>query len=107
LLHEGHNVVALARSKGPLDELQAKYPKQARALAADLADFSFANKAAELALQEFGAIHGLVFNHATLGPLAKIADMNAEDWKAGLDINVCSAIAFVRLCSGRKSRCAK
>ncbi|MCJ1476984.1 hypothetical protein MMC13_005655 [Lambiella insularis] len=96
LLREGNNVVVLARSKVPLEELQSQHPKQVRFLAGDMTDFSLAEKAAELTLREFGQIDGVLVNHGTLLPVTKIADSNIEEWKRHFDVNFFSAVAFTR-----------
>ena len=91
----GHNLVVLARSKAPLDEFQAKHPKQVRVLAGDMADFSLAAKAANLAMQEFGQIDGLIVNHGLLPPVTRVADSDAEAWRKTFDVNFFSAVALV------------
>ena len=96
LLHEGHNVVVMARTKSPLDELKSRHPKQVRVLTGDMADLSIAKRAADLARKEFGQVDGLIINHAVFPPATKIADSKVEDWKHHFDINLFSAIALVR-----------
>lgn len=95
LLHDGNNVVILARSRAPLEELKDQYPKQVRVLTGDMADFSIAKRAAGLATSEFGQIDGLVINHGQLSPVTRIADSNVEEWKISFDIGFFSAIELV------------
>lgn len=92
---ESNNVVVLARSKAPLEELRAQYPGQVRVLSGDLADFSMGRKAAELAVQEFGQIDGLIVNHGMLPRTAKLDDSDPAEWRQCFDVNFFSAIAFV------------
>ena len=95
LLHSGNNVVVLARSRAPLEELKDQYPKQVRVVTGDMADFSIAKRAAELATSEFGQIDGLVINHGLLSPVTRVADSKVEEWKKSFDINFFSAIELV------------
>ena len=95
LLQQGNNVVVLARSEKPLQELQAQHPKQARALAGDMANFDLATKAVELSNREFGQIDGLIINHGVLTPVTRVADSHPENWRQNFDVNFFSAIAFV------------
>jgi len=61
----------------------------------DMADFSIAKRAAELATSEFGQIDGLVINHGLLSPVTRIANSKVEEWKKSFDINFFSAIELV------------
>lgn len=92
---ESNNVIVLARSKAPLEELRAQYPSQVGVLSGDLVDFSLGRKAAELAVKEFGQIDGLIVNHGMLPRTAKVDDSDPEEWRSCFDINFFSAIAFV------------
>lgn len=92
---ESNNVVLLARTKAPLEELRAQYPRQVRILSGDLADFSMGRKAAELAVMEFGQIDGLIVNHGMLPRTAKVDDSDPDEWRQCFDINFFSAIALV------------
>ncbi|KAI4136168.1 MAG: hypothetical protein LQ347_000025 [Umbilicaria vellea] len=93
---ESNNVVLLARTKAPLEELRAQYPRQVRILSGDLADFSMGRKAAELAVMEFGQIDGLIVNHGMLPRTAKVDDSDPDEWRQCFDINFFSAIALVK-----------
>ena len=95
LLREGNNVVVLARSKVPLEDLRSKYSEKVRVMAGDMADFSSGKKAAEFTMKEFGQIDGLVLNHGTLPPVTRVSDSNAEDWRHNFDVNFFSCVAFV------------
>lgn len=95
MLREGHNVIVLARSKEPLEQLQNEYPSQTRYLPGDMADFALAKKASELAVKEFGKIDGLIVNQGTIEPVTRIADAVTEDWRKAFDVNFFSAVAFV------------
>lgn len=88
-------MVVVARTKAPLEELQARYPKQVRTLTGDMADFSLAKKIADLTIKEFGQIDGLVVNHGLLPPVSDVAESDLESWKKHFDVNFFSAIALV------------
>ncbi|KAA6412540.1 MAG: short-chain dehydrogenase [Lasallia pustulata] len=93
---ESTNVVLLARSKAPLEELRKRHPRHVRVLNGDLADFSMGGKAAELAVREFGQIDGLIVNHGMLPRTANVDDSDPEEWRQCFDVNFFSAVAFVK-----------
>lgn len=93
---QSHNVVVVARSREPLQKLKDEYAKQVEILNGDLADFSLAQQAVDLALKSFGRLDGMVLNHGILGQVGKIADADPEQWKQGFDVNFVSLVAFVR-----------
>jgi NAD(P)-dependent dehydrogenase (short-subunit alcohol dehydrogenase family) len=64
-------------------------------LAGDLSDFSLASKAVARANERWGRLDGLIVNHGSLEPVAKIADVGVEEWRKGFDGNVFSALALV------------
>ena len=84
-----------ARTKAPLEELKTQYPKQVAVLAGDMGDFSVSTQLADLALEKFGQIDGLVFNHAVFEPATRIENAKAEDWRRHFDVNIFSAISLV------------
>ena len=85
----------MARSQEPLQQLKDQYKGQVEFLSADLADLSVGKKAVDLAVSSFGRLDGLILNHATLGPVGRIADSDPEAWKNGFDVNFFSMVAFV------------
>lgn len=89
------NLVILARSKEPLQQLKDQYKGQVEVLSGDLSDLSFGQKAVDLAISAFGRLDGVVINHGILGPVGKIAEADLEAWKGGFDVNYLSAVAFV------------
>ena len=96
LVSQTHNVVVLARSDGPLKDLESTHPRQVRTLAGDLSDFTLAPKSVELAVQEFGQLDGLVINHGAMFGVNRISDLDITDWQKMFDVNFFSAVAFVR-----------
>ncbi|KAL8751193.1 MAG: hypothetical protein Q9184_006147, partial [Pyrenodesmia sp. 2 TL-2023] len=92
LTNNSHNVVLLARTTGPLEQLKKLSPKQVSICAGDLAEFSFAQKAVEIAVKDFGRLDGLILNHGVLEPATRIANSDPEAWRRCFDINFFSLI---------------
>ena len=95
LLNQSHNVVVLARSKEPLDELANKYPGRVKVLAGDMSDFTLSQKAVDLTMSAFGSLDGLIINHGILAPVSRVKNSEAEAWRKSFDVNFFSAVAFV------------
>ncbi|KAM0806043.1 hypothetical protein BDR22DRAFT_816903 [Usnea florida] len=94
LLKRSHNVVLIARTEQPLQELRTKYPDQVLVLAGDLADRSLAQEAVDGAVSKFKALDGLIINHGMMEPVTKIENSDIGDWKKLFDVNFFSAVAF-------------
>ncbi|CAI7659503.1 unnamed protein product [Penicillium pancosmium] len=90
------NVVVVARTLAPLQALKEKYPKQVEVVNGDLADFSLAQKAVDVAVSTFGRLDGMVLNHGVLGQVGKIDVASTDEWKAGFDVNFFSLVAFTK-----------
>lgn len=101
LIEASHNVILLARSDAPLQELKSKYPQQVRVIAADLSDAAVAERTVSSTLAG-GQIDGLVLNHGTLEPVTRVADGSIETWKRGFDVNFFSAVAWVSISLNRR-----
>ena len=95
LLTNSHNVVVIARTEQPLEELRKRYPDKVLVLAGDLGDFSLATKAVDSAIKVFGRLDGLIVNHGIMDPVTKIETSEIDQWKKLFDINFFSAVAFV------------
>ncbi|RMJ21389.1 short-chain dehydrogenase [Aspergillus sp. HF37] len=93
---QAHNVVVVARSPEPLQNLKAQYNKQVEVLNGDLGDFSLAQKAVDLAVKSFGRLDGMILNHGVLGQVGNIAQADLQGWKDGFDINFISLVAFIK-----------
>ena len=104
LISTSHNVVILARSNEPLENLRTKNPKQIRALAGDLNNFAIAKQAVESAIEAFGQLDGLVVNHGAMFGVDTVADCDIDEWRKMFDVNYFSAVAFVRLQVRRSGR---
>ncbi|KAL8758016.1 MAG: hypothetical protein Q9199_001800 [Rusavskia elegans] len=96
LIHESHNVVLLARTAGPLENLKARSPGQVSICTGDLADFSLAERSVAIAKEDFGQLDGLILNHGILAPATRIADSSPKEWQHCFDVNFFSLVAFVK-----------
>ncbi|KLU83121.1 short-chain dehydrogenase [Magnaporthiopsis poae ATCC 64411] len=96
LIRSSHKVVLASQTESPLKELKEQHPSQVAYLAADLTCSEAASQLAELAVKTFGRIDGLVINHGTLSPLARLENANIDEWKKAFDINLFSGVALVK-----------
>lgn len=97
LLKKSHNVVLIARTEQPLEELRTRYPEQVLVLAGDLGDISLAQKAVDSALTRFEALDGVIVNHGMMDPVTKIETSDIGEWRKLFDVNFFSAVAFVSI----------
>ena len=95
VVNEGHNVVVTARNASALEEFQKEAPDQIRTVAGDIRDASHATIITVAAETVFGQIDGLVINHGTMDPVARIASSTADEWRECFDTNLFSAITLV------------
>ncbi|PNS15814.1 hypothetical protein CAC42_4266 [Sphaceloma murrayae] len=98
LLKQNHNLVVVARSRGPLDNLKQQYGDQVQVLSGDLSDFSLGKSALDLATSTWNRLDGLILNHGVLDPVARVAQANPEEWRKCFDINFFSFVASVQAC---------
>ena len=96
LLEDGHHVVLAARRERELDEMAQRYPDQALAVATDVADSS----AVEHLYKRIKDIHGrldVLFNNAGAFMASReIADVDWEDWRRVLAVNLDGAFLMAR-----------
>jgi NAD(P)-dependent dehydrogenase (short-subunit alcohol dehydrogenase family) len=86
----GHQVALLARRKDRLDEAAAEAGNGAVAIECDATDDTSAASAIAEAAASLGGIDGLVYTPA-IGPLVRMEDMDAAQWRQVFDINVIGA----------------
>ena len=102
LAGDGANVVVAARRPDPLtalaDEVHATTGRRSLAIPTDIADLEQCASLVRRTVDEFGHIDVLV-NVATAGgsPTASIADIDWEDYRAALDVNVVATMELCRL----------
>ncbi|TDZ35937.1 putative oxidoreductase [Colletotrichum spinosum] len=106
LLKDSHKLVLAARSKDQLEALKSEYPGQVEYVAGDLGDLKTIPKIAEVAVEKFGRIDGVVINHGVLEPVTRLENASIEDWKKAYDVNVFSGLALAQaaLAELRKSK---
>jgi len=87
---QGANVVAAARTAERLADIVRGLPDPARALAvsADISDLASCRHLAELAVDRFGGIDGVVNNAVWLPASAPMPDTMEADWSRAFDVNV-------------------
>ncbi|CAD6444109.1 2b2c8394-0d37-4d64-a10a-02fcf722d5ce [Sclerotinia trifoliorum] len=95
LLREKHNVVLVARTAEPMEELKKQYPEQVEVVVGDLSDFKIGPQAVDTTIKRFSKLDGLIVNHGILSPVKRIADSTPEEWRTLFDVNFFSALAFV------------
>ncbi|KAJ6115248.1 Short-chain dehydrogenase/reductase SDR [Penicillium sp. IBT 16267x] len=93
---QSHNVVVVARSLEPLQKLKEQYSKQVEVVNGDLADFSLAQKAVDIAIESFGQLDGMVLNHGILGQTGNVAVTDIAEWQAAFNVNFMSLVAFAK-----------
>ncbi|EME41376.1 hypothetical protein DOTSEDRAFT_73709 [Dothistroma septosporum NZE10] len=96
LLERSHNLVVVARSEGPLRELEKQYSGRVAVLTGDLSDFSLGQRIVDLAQEKFQKLDGVIVNHGVLDPVKKLADSTAEEWRAAYDVNFFSAVSIAK-----------
>lgn len=86
----GADVALLARRKERLESAVAEAGDKARAIECDVTDADSCAAAIDKAAAEMGGIDGIVYTPG-VGPLKKLADMDAETWRWVFDTNVTGA----------------
>jgi NAD(P)-dependent dehydrogenase (short-subunit alcohol dehydrogenase family) len=87
---QGVDVALLARRKERLESAVAEAGDTAVAIECDVTDEASCRAAIDKAAAELGGIDGLIYTPG-IGPLRKLADMDAETWRNVFDTNVTGA----------------
>ena len=90
LAQRGARVALLARRRGRLDDAAKEAGSGAVAVTCDVTDEASCRSAIAEAAAELGGIDALVYT-AGIGPLARLADTDAETWRRVFDTNVTGA----------------
>ncbi len=90
LAQRGADVALLARRRERLEAAAAEAGPNAVAIECDVTDASSCETALELAAKHLDGIDGLVYTPA-IGPLARIADTDADTWQRVFATNVTGA----------------
>lgn len=95
LANRQHQVVAVARSAGPLKELQQQYPSYIYDIPTDLTDRDSVDKLVDMITSTFEGVDILINNAGTLiNKLFK--ELSLEDWRAQIESNLISAINITK-----------
>jgi NADP-dependent 3-hydroxy acid dehydrogenase YdfG len=90
LAQRGARVALLARRRGRLDDAAKEAGSGAVAVTCDVTDEASCRSAIAEAAAELGGIDALVYTTG-IGPLARLADTDAETWRRVFDTNVTGA----------------
>lgn len=90
LARRGANVALLARRKERLEQAADEAGEGTLAIPCDVTDEKSCRAAIEEAARELGGIEALLYTPA-IGPLARIADVDADTWHRAFDTNVMGA----------------
>lgn len=96
LLEHSHNLVVVARTAGPLHELEEQYPGRVAVLAGNLNNVWLGQEIVDLALERFQKLDGVIVNHGVLNPVKRIADSMVEQWREAFDVNFFSAVSIAK-----------
>ena len=91
-----HNLVAVSRSAGSLDELKQRFGNRLQIVQGSLTSAEVSEKAISVALAQFGAINSVVANAGVLAPVAKVENADVGAWKDLFDINFFSVVQLVQ-----------
>jgi len=97
---EGSAVVVTARTEAEIEQVVAEIERaggRASAVTADLACEADSEKILRAARKAFGAIHILVNNAATYGPVQPIEKWSAQEWDQVMAVNLRAPMLLSRL----------
>lgn len=89
LIEEGATVVIADVQQDALDATAAEIG--ATGIRVDVTDLASVEALAAETVDRFGSV-GIVVNNAGVGPLARVADLTAADWKFMIDVNLWGVI---------------
>lgn len=95
LIEEGAQVLACARSEGPLRELAAEHPGQVQAQVCDMTDLGAVAALPAAALDAFGRLD-VVVNNAGLAPAGRFLDQGPDVWQEVFTVNVFAPVELAR-----------
>lgn len=84
----GARVALLARSAGAVGALADGIGAAAMAVPCDVGDWESVRSAVAAVMARFGRIDVMVNNAGVIEPIARLADADADDWGAAVDINL-------------------
>ncbi|KAK2873956.1 hypothetical protein FQN49_001959 [Arthroderma sp. PD_2] len=92
------NLILVARTEAPLQELKEKHGSQVEVVCGDVSDFSLARQAVCQALKSYGRLDGLIVNHGIIAPVVRLEQCDVKEWSKAYDVNLFSAVEFVKQC---------
>jgi len=95
VLRTGGKVVATARNIDKVADLEAKYPKAAKALALDVTDASQVDSAVTQGFAQFGQVNVLV-NNAGYGVAGAIEEVSEDEFMPMFETNVFGLLKVTR-----------
>jgi 2-deoxy-D-gluconate 3-dehydrogenase len=95
LVAEGAFVLAVARSTGDLEKLQASAPERIAIATVDMRNADEVAALADRAVAEFGRLD-VVVNNAGIAPAGKFSDQAQEQWDEVFDVNVRAPAVLAR-----------
>lgn len=96
MLADGHRVVLAARRLAPLKEIAGAYPDQALPVSVDVADPSAVDTLYERIDAEYGRLDALFNNAGAFMASTPIGDVDWNDWRRVLDVNLDGAFLMAR-----------
>jgi NAD(P)-dependent dehydrogenase (short-subunit alcohol dehydrogenase family) len=95
LAEDGHQVVAVARSKNPLKKLEAKNSENITAIPTDLTNREDVDKLCHQIETTFGEVDILVNNAGALINKS-FAELTLDDWRSQIESNLISAVHITK-----------
>ncbi|MBW0088356.1 glucose 1-dehydrogenase [Pseudonocardia sp. KRD-184] len=99
LVAEGVRVLAVARSTGELEKLQATAPDRIAIATVDMRSAEEVAALADLAVERFGRLD-VVVNNAGIAPAGRFVDQPQEQWDEVFDVNVRAPAVLSRAAGG-------
>jgi NAD(P)-dependent dehydrogenase (short-subunit alcohol dehydrogenase family) len=97
LAKHNHKLVLVSRTEGPLNDLKDQASAGSIAVfRADLANLGAGAAIVDTAIQKYGRLDGIVLNHGTLGPVNRLTESAAQDWRDAFDVNFFSVVEIVQ-----------
>ncbi|KAJ1660297.1 putative secondary metabolism biosynthetic enzyme [Dispira simplex] len=101
----GSHVVGTARSETRLQAIADEFPYRPEQpsqpgftyVAGDLCDPKVCQQVVEKVTTQFGGLDGVVHNAGIIEPIARISDVNIEEWRHQYDINILAVVQLTQL----------